>query len=107
MVLAWRKASAAGRVAGAAALAALAGGQAVDGQEVTRSLTVIPISFEMAPGQLTAVLTVQNQTDRETDFQVRPYAWDQATGTDRLQPTDVLVASPPLGRIPVGAKQVV
>ena len=107
MVLAWRKASAAGRVAGAAALASLACGQAGDGQDVTQGLTVIPISFEMAPGQLTAVLTVENQTGRETDFQVRPYAWDQAGGDDRLTPTDALVASPPLGRIPVGAKQVV
>jgi fimbrial chaperone protein len=107
MVLAWRKASAAGRTVTAAALAAIAWGQASDGQDLTQGLTVIPISFEIAPGQMTAVLTVQNQTDRETDFQVRPYAWDQAGGADRLTPTDALVASPPLGRIPVGAKQVV
>lgn len=107
MVLAWRMASAAGRVAGAAAFAALACASWGGAQTLPGGLTVFPVSFEMAPGQLTAVLTVQNHTDRETDFQVRPYAWDERGGADRLTPTDALVASPPLGRIPSGATQVV
>jgi fimbrial chaperone protein len=91
----------------ATALAALAGGPAATGQEPTSGLTVIPVSFELTPGQMTAVLNIQNHTDREADFQVRPFAWDQPGGDDRLSPTDVLVASPPLGRIPVGGDQVV
>jgi fimbrial chaperone protein len=102
-----RAASAAGRIAAAAALVALGCGQTGDGQTVAQGLTVIPVSFEMQPGQMTAVLNIQNHTDRETDFQVRPFAWDQPGGADRLAPTDVLVASPPIGRIPIGGQQVV
>lgn len=106
MVPAWPRAAVAARIGAAAALAVLACGQAAGAQDV-EGLTVIPVSFELAPGQMTAVLTIQNQTDREADFQVRPYAWDQAAGADRLTPTGALVASPPLGRIPVGGRQVV
>jgi fimbrial chaperone protein len=86
---------------------ALVGGPDSRSQEAAQGLTVIPVSFEMTPGQMTAVLTVQNQTGAEVDFQVRPYAWDQPTGDDRLTPTDALTVSPPLGRIPVGGQQIV
>jgi fimbrial chaperone protein len=106
MVLPWRGASA-GRFVGAAALAVLAGGQAGRSQDVTQGLTVIPVSFELTSGQMTAVLNIQNHTDQETDFQVRPYAWDQSSGEDRLTPTDALIVSPPLGRIAAGGQQVV
>jgi fimbrial chaperone protein len=102
-----RRASPARGIAALAALAALASGQASHGQEAAEGLTVIPVSFEMTPGQMTAVLNVENHTGAEVDFQVRPFAWDQATGDDRLTPTDALMVSPPLGRIPVGGKQVV
>jgi fimbrial chaperone protein len=107
MFLGWRKAPDLGRIAAAAALAVLACGQAGDGQTLPQGLTVSPVSFEMTPGQMTAVLTIQNHTDREADFQVRPFAWDQSAGGDRLTPTDMLVASPPLGRMAPGAEQVV
>jgi fimbrial chaperone protein len=99
-----------------AGLMALAGTPACMGQgegsganqeEVIKGLGVVPVSFELHPGQMTAVLTIQNDTDREADFQVRPYAWAQPGGTDQLSATDVLVASPPLGRVSVGAGQVV
>jgi fimbrial chaperone protein len=81
-------------------------GSAVAQTEV-RGLTVTPVTIELAPRQMTAVLTLENHTDREADFQVRPYIWDQPQGDDRLTPTEALVASPPLGKIAVGASQVV
>ncbi len=76
------------------------------GEEVIAGPTINPVSFELQPGQMTAVLSIQNDTDREADFQVRPYAWDQPAGKDELSPTDVLVASPPLGRVSIGFGQV-
>jgi fimbrial chaperone protein len=88
-------------------LAALAGGRAGQGQDVLQGLTVIPVTFELTPGQMTAVLNIQNHTDIETDFQVRPFAWDQSGGDDHLTPTNDLIVSPPLGRIAVGGQQVV
>ena len=110
-----RKAIPAVRAGAIAALMALAGapaGQAQDqrpaaSSEAIKGLTVVPVSFELQPGQMTAVLSIQNDTDREADFQVRPYAWGQPGGADQLSPTDVLMASPPLGRVSVGAGQVV
>lgn len=115
MVSVRRKAIPAVRAGAIAALMALAGapaGHAQDqgqgaGAEVIKGLTIVPVSFELQPGQLTAVLSIQNDTDREADFQVRPYAWGQPGGADQLSPTDVLMASPPLGRVSVGAGQVV
>jgi fimbrial chaperone protein len=94
-------------MAALAVIAAMAWGQAAEGQEVAGGLTVVPVSFELASGRMTAVLIIQNHTGRETDFQVRPYAWDQSGDADRLTPTDALVVSPPLGKVAVGGQQVV
>jgi fimbrial chaperone protein len=107
MVLVWKQAFAAGRVTVLAVIAACVCGQAAEAQDVTGGLTVIPVSFELSPGRMTAVLTIQNHTGREAAFQVRPYAWDQSGGPDRLTPTDALVVSPPLGKVPIGGQQVV
>jgi fimbrial chaperone protein len=96
-----------GRLAMVAALATIGAGGAACAQEVIQGLTVIPVTLELAPGQLTTVLTLENHTERETDFQVRPFGWDQLDGADRLTATDLLLVSPPLGRIAVGAGQVV
>jgi fimbrial chaperone protein len=68
---------------------------------------VTPVVINLAPQQLTTVLTLENHTEREADFQVRPFLWEQPGGDDRLTPTDAIVASPPLGKIAVGSKQVV
>jgi fimbrial chaperone protein len=94
-------------VAGAPAGMGQGEGPGANQEEVIKGLGVVPVSFELQPGQMTAVLTIQNDTDREADFQVRPFAWGQLGGNDQLSPTDVLMASPPLGRVSVGAGQVV
>lgn len=107
MDLAWRTASGASRIVAAAVLGALAGGQTGVAQDITRGLSVAPVTFELRSGQMTSVLTIQNNTDREVDFQVRSYSWSQTAGDDHLTPTDILVASPPLGRIPAGGQQIV
>jgi fimbrial chaperone protein len=116
MVSVRRKAITAARTGLVAALMTLAGapagmaqgeGPGAHQEEVIKGLGVVPVSFELQPGQMTAVLTIQNDTDREADFQVRPYAWGQPDGNDQLSATDALMASPPLGRVSVGAGQVV
>ena len=72
-----------------------------------QGLSVLPVTIQLAPGQLAAALTVINQSDSETSFQVRPFAWHQQDGADQLSDTDDLLASPPLGTISAGATQVV
>jgi fimbrial chaperone protein len=57
---------------------------------------------------MATTLTVINQSDSETSFQVRAFAWSQlGTGDDKLTATDELLASPPLATIASGATQVV
>jgi fimbrial chaperone protein len=72
-----------------------------------QGLTVLPVTIQLAPGQLAAALTVTNQSDSETSFQVRAFAWHQQDGADQLSDTDDLLASPPLGTIAAAATQVV
>src|ERR1700742_1222288 len=65
-----------------------------------QSLTVLPVSIELAPGQMATTLTVINQGDAETAFQIRAFAWSQrADGDDQLGVTDDLRASPPIATV--------
>ena len=66
-----------------------------------------PVTVEMTAGQRATILTIQDHTEREATFQVRPYAWSQPAGNDKLDPTDALLVSPPLGVLPAGSSQVV
>jgi fimbrial chaperone protein len=72
-----------------------------------QGLSVLPVTIQLAPGQLAAAITLANQSDGETSFQVRAYAWHQQDATDQLSSTDDLLASPPLGTIAAAATQVV
>lgn len=79
----------------------------VMGPAHAQGLTVLPVTIQLAPGQMAAALTVINQSDSETSFQVRAFAWSQQEGADQLTATNELLVSPPLGTIAAGATQVV
>ncbi len=101
-------ASAARRCAALAiALMVLCGSHTGRAQDAIRGFTVTPVTVEMVAGERATILTIQNHTDREASFQVRPFAWSQPAGNDQLDPTDALLVSPPLGVIPAGSSQVV
>lgn len=72
-----------------------------------QSLTVLPVTIQMPPGQMAGALTVINQGDAESAFQVRAFAWSQPRGETELAPTDALLVSPPLGTIAPRGSQVV
>jgi len=72
-----------------------------------QALAVLPVNIFLAPGQSAASLTVTNKGTTETSIQIRPFVWDQPSGEDRLDATDVLVLSPPITTIAPGATQVV
>jgi fimbrial chaperone protein len=72
-----------------------------------QSLTVLPVTIQMAPGQMAAALTVLNQGDAETSIQVRALTWHQTDGNDQLAPSGELMVSPPIGTIAAGGTQVV
>ena len=77
------------------------------GAAQAQGLTVLPVSIVMAPGQMSASLTLVNHSDKETAFQVRSFAWSQSGPDEMLTPTEELMASPPMATMAPGAIQVV
>ncbi len=82
-------------------------GALIAGGARAQSLTVLPVSITLAPGQMATSLMVVNQDEAETAVQIRAEAWSEAGGKESLTPSDELLASPPITRIPPGARQVV
>lgn len=70
-------------------------------------LQVAPISIEIAAQEQAQTLTLSNSGDRTLRAQIRVMAWSQAGGTDDLQPTRLLLASPPIVEIAPHAQQLV
>lgn len=72
-----------------------------------QTIAVEPVVIQLAPGATTATLTVVNQGEREAAYQLRAFTWNSEEGKDSLAPTDSVVASPPLGTIAPGGRQLV
>lgn len=72
-----------------------------------QSLTVLPVSIQMTPGQSATTLTIINAGDKETSVQIRAYAWNQPGGEDALTPSTQILTSPPIATIPARAAQIV
>ena len=71
------------------------------------SLQVAPISIEIAAQQQAQTLTLSNSGDSMLRAQVRVMAWSQAGGSDELQPTRLILASPPLVEIAPHGQQLI
>lgn len=72
-----------------------------------QSLTVLPVSIQMVPGQSATTLTIINAGEAETSVQIRALAWAQPGGEDQLTPSDQLLVSPPIATIPARGAQIV
>ena len=60
------------------------------------SLQVAPVLLDLpAPGN-TATITLRNTDVEPITAQVRVFRWSQRDGAERLEPTDEVVASPPV-----------
>jgi fimbrial chaperone protein len=70
-------------------------------------LQIAPTSLTLATGGPAQALWLTNTGDRELRAQVRAYHWSQAAGHDELDPTQAIVASPPMLSIPPGGHQLV
>ncbi len=66
------------------------------------ALRVSPILIEGGEGA-NASVTLRNQEDRPLNAQVRVFRWSQRDGVEDLQPTDDVVASPPI--VTVGPRE--
>lgn len=60
------------------------------------ALQVSPVTVEVPPPGATAVVNLQNAGDRPLSAQLRIFRWRQVDGRDDYEPTDAVVASPPL-----------
>ncbi len=75
---------------------------------IGKGIEVAPTNILMAPGRTAATLKVTNHDDHRISFQIRGFSWRQkGSDDDILDPTDELVASPPIATIQPGASQVV
>ena len=70
-------------------------------------LQIAPTSIEMASAGPAQALWLTNTGDHELRAQVRAYKWSQTGGKDALEPTQALVASPPMLSVPPGGRQLV
>ena len=77
------------------------------GPAFAQSIGIAPVTVALAPGEATAIVTVTNRGANQTAVQVRPFAWDQNSGEDRLVPTRDLLVSPPIAKIDPGRTQTV
>ncbi len=70
-------------------------------------LQIAPTSIEMASAGPAQALWLTNTGDHDLRAQVRAYKWSQAGGKDQLDPTQALVASPPMLTVAPGGRQLV
>ncbi|NLR98007.1 molecular chaperone [Rhizobium sp. P38BS-XIX] len=71
------------------------------------SLRVAPTSLDLVAPSGTAVLNLGNDGDHPINVQVRVFKWSQTGGTERLEPTRDVVASPPSAKMNPNGQYVV
>lgn len=87
----------------ALAAAAFAASDALAG-----SFTVAPIRIELAVPRRAASIEVQNTGDKPAQIQVERYRWiADDGGDDKLEPTEDVIATPPIFSLAPGQKQIV
>ncbi len=72
------------------------------GRVEAASLTVSPINVTVLAPEATSFLTLKNSGNTPINAQVRVFKWSQPNGVDHLEPTDDVVASPPIATIRPG-----
>ncbi|XUW93372.1 molecular chaperone (plasmid) [Burkholderia sp. M6-3] len=71
------------------------------------ALQVSPIRLDLSSDRPAAALTLHNGGAAPLNAQVRVFAWTQSLDEDRLERTNLVVASPPIAQIAPGADQTV
>ena len=62
-------------------------------------LRVEPVSLELTTPASAATLTLRNDDDVEVTAQTRVFRWSQSAGKETLEPTNDVVASPPVVKL--------
>jgi fimbrial chaperone protein len=71
------------------------------------SLQVAPVGIEVAAPGTASTVKLRNEGTTTINAQVRVFRWLQVNGQEKLEPTDDLVASPPMAHLGPGAEYTV
>jgi fimbrial chaperone protein len=74
---------------------------------IASTFNISPIRAQLAAGHRTEALTIINADDNPVVVQVRVVSWSQKNGTEQLQDTRELLATPPVLQIPANGQQIV
>jgi fimbrial chaperone protein len=80
----------------------------IAGNSLAGSFSISPVRVFLEPRERAAALTIVNGADTEVVLQADVLRWSQdGAGQDRLEPSDDLVVSPPILKVPARSRQVV
>lgn len=68
---------------------------------------ISPTLVEFRPGQAAFVVNLNNPGATASSYEIEGLSWEQVGDTDKLEPTEDIIASPPIASIQPGASQVV
>src|SRR5262245_16497371 len=71
------------------------------------SLQVSPVTVEIPAPGATAMIKLRNDAAAPLNVQLRVFRWTQENGEEKLEPTNDVVASPPVARLPAKSEHVV
>ena len=71
------------------------------------SFMVDPTRIELAPGKLSATLTIRNDDKEPAVIRLEPRAWDQKGDQDLYEATKEVLVTPPIVTVAPGAEQIV
>jgi len=71
------------------------------------SFSVNPVRVTLTGKEAVAAVTVRNESAEPTVVQLETFSWGQQQGKDSLEPTNEVLATPPILTIPPGASRIV
>lgn len=71
------------------------------------TFNISPIRAELAAGHRTEALTIMNAEDNPVVVQIRVVRWSQKNGTEQLDDTRELLATPPVLQIAANSQQII
>ncbi|MFN7102285.1 MAG: molecular chaperone [Pseudorhizobium sp.] len=70
-------------------------------------LRVSPITLDLKAGTSASTVRVWNDAAKPTTVQVRVFRWTKVNGKDHLEPTQDVVASPPVTKLAPGTENLI
>jgi fimbrial chaperone protein len=69
------------------------------------SLSIAPIKVEVLGPRSSSSVTLKNESNQAANVQIRLFRWTLSDGLEKLEPTQEVVASPPIATLKAGGSQ--